>query len=66
MKLPENHGLWMTYARYLAADGKPIHDHGLPPAVAVEEPTLGFGDTLPTTDEALAKAVEHLKMKKAA
>ena len=23
VKLPENRGLWMTYARYLTADGKP-------------------------------------------
>ena len=29
VKLPENRGLWMTYARYLDKDGKPIHEHGL-------------------------------------
>ena len=26
VKLPENRGLWLTYARYLDKDGKPIHD----------------------------------------
>jgi len=31
VKLPESRGLWMTYARYLASDGKPIHEHGLRP-----------------------------------
>ena len=38
----------------------------LAPTVGVEEPTVGFGETAPTTDDALMKAVEHLKVKKAA
>lgn len=59
--LPDSRGLWMTYARYLAPDGKVIHEHGLTPAVAVEEPSVLFGDAPPTTDEPLAKAVERLK-----
>jgi C-terminal processing protease CtpA/Prc len=63
-KLPENHGLWMTYARYLAADDKPIHERGLRPDLFVESPAVAFGDTPPATDETLAKAAERLKAKK--
>jgi C-terminal processing protease CtpA/Prc len=57
--------LWMTYARYLTSEGKVIHEHGLPPAVAVEEPNVPFGEALPASDDMLAKAVAHLKQKKA-
>ena len=31
VKLPESRGLWLTYARYLTPDGKPIHGKGLEP-----------------------------------
>jgi carboxyl-terminal processing protease len=61
VKLPENRGLWMTYAKYLAPDGTPIHERGLRPDVFVEPPAVAFGDTPPATDDALAKAVERLK-----
>jgi carboxyl-terminal processing protease len=66
VKLPENHGIWMTYARYLASDGKPIHERGLRPTVAVETPNVPFGDAPPASDDVLNKAVEHLRLKKAA
>ena len=33
VKLPENRGLWLTYARYLTPDGQPIHGKGLEPDV---------------------------------
>jgi carboxyl-terminal processing protease len=66
VKLPENRGLWLTYARYLGADGKPIHERGLRPTVAIESPTVAFGDAPPATDDALMKAVEQLRAKKAA
>jgi carboxyl-terminal processing protease len=66
VKLPENRGLWMTYARYLTTEGKLIHEHGLPPTVAVEEPNVAFGEVPPATDDMLAKAVAHLKQKKVA
>jgi carboxyl-terminal processing protease len=65
VKLPEGRGLWMTYARYLTTDGKPIHEHGLAPTVAVEEPTVTFGAAPPATDDALTKALEVLKTKAA-
>ena len=66
LKLPENRGLWITYARYLTNDGKPIHEHGLPPSVAVEQPAVPFGDAPPAADDALMKALERLKTKKGA
>jgi carboxyl-terminal processing protease len=40
VKLPESRGLWLTYARYLTPDGKPIHGKGLEPTVQVEEPDV--------------------------
>ncbi len=58
--LPENRGLWMTYARYLATDGEPIHGRGLRPNLAVESPNVAFDDVPPTTDEMLARAIERL------
>lgn len=64
--LPESRGLWMTYARYLAPDGKVIHEHGLTPTVAVEEPTVLFGDAPPATDVPLEKAIDRLRLKKTA
>ena len=66
VKLPESRGLWLTYARYLDKDGKAIHERGLAPTVAVEEPTFGFEETPPATDDMLAKAIERLKIRKAA
>ncbi|MDA1307718.1 MAG: S41 family peptidase [Acidobacteria bacterium] len=59
--LPENRGLWMTYARYMATDGEPIHGRGLRPDLAVESPSVAFEDAPPTTDEMLAKALERLR-----
>jgi carboxyl-terminal processing protease len=66
IKLPEGRGLWLTYARYLAPDGSPIHERGLPPVLGVEEPAVAFGDPEPTTDDALTKSIERLKGKKTA
>lgn len=59
--LPENRGLWMTYARYLSLDGNPIHEHGLRPTVAVESPSVAFDDPPPANDDMLAKALDRLK-----
>lgn len=58
--LPEERGLWMTYARYLALDGEPIHERGLRPNLAVESPNVAFDEVPPATDDMLAKAVERL------
>jgi carboxyl-terminal processing protease len=62
--LPENHGFWLTYARYLEASGTPIQDHGLKPDTYVDEPTVGFDEVAPTTDAILTKAEEVLRGKK--
>ena len=66
VKLPENRGLWLTYARYLTPDGKPIHGKGLEPTVQVDEPDVEFGAPAPTTDPVLDSAVERAKTKRAA
>ena len=66
VKLPEGRGLWMTYERYLANDGKPIHESGLRPTVLVQEPAVPFGEAAPPGDEPLSKALERLAARKAA
>jgi carboxyl-terminal processing protease len=61
VRLPEGHGLWMTYARYLQADGKPLHGQGLRPEILVEPTFVPFGDPAPAGDPGLDKAVQKLK-----
>lgn len=64
VKLPQGYGLWLTYERQMTADGKtPIHERGLTPAVAIQNPSIGFDELPPTTDAPLAKAIERLKKK---
>jgi carboxyl-terminal processing protease len=59
VKLPENRGLWLTYARYLRPDGEPIHGKGLAPdlAVAAGDPETAASDR----DPILAAALDRLK-----
>ncbi|GMV21120.1 MAG: hypothetical protein AMXMBFR57_10690 [Acidimicrobiia bacterium] len=59
--LPENRGLWMTYAQYLASDGEPIHGRGLQPNVAVASPFVAFDEAPPAGDDMLTKALERLR-----
>jgi carboxyl-terminal processing protease len=66
VRLPEDRGLWITYERYLTADGKPIQETGVRPTVVAQEPNVPFGDAPPATDELLATAVRQLQSKKAA
>ena len=66
VKLPNGSGLWLTVTRYLTPDGSPLHEKGLEPTVAVEEPIVGFGQTVPTKDPVLEKALERAAQKKAA
>jgi carboxyl-terminal processing protease len=66
VKLPENRGLWLTYARYLTPEGKVIQGHGLEPGVAVEEPDVEFGAPPATEDPILDAALEHIRTKRAA
>jgi carboxyl-terminal processing protease len=66
VQLPENRGLWLTYARYLAPDGEPIHGRGLEPKVRIESPEVEFGGAEPTDDVMLDSALEHMRTRKAA
>jgi carboxyl-terminal processing protease len=66
VKLPENRGLWLTYARYLNPAGKAIHGVGLAPDVPVEEPDVEFGAPAPTTDPILDAAIARIAVKKTA
>ncbi|HTH02674.1 MAG TPA: S41 family peptidase [Vicinamibacterales bacterium] len=61
VKLPENRGLWLTYARYLTPSGESIQGKGLKPDVEVEDNDVAdFGqvasDKDPILDAALARA----------
>ncbi len=66
VQLPENRGLWLTYARYLTPSGEPIHGKGIEPDVRVEEPDVEFGAAAPDTDVMLDAALSHMRTKKAA
>jgi len=63
LKLPDGAGLWLSTTRYLTPAGTPLHEKGLEPTVAVDEPEVEFGQPAPTTDPILDKALEHLKAK---
>jgi carboxyl-terminal processing protease len=63
VQLPENRGLWLTYAKYLTPKGDPIHGRGIEPDVRIEEPDVEFGTTRPEKDVMLDTALEHLRKK---
>ena len=63
VKLPENRGLWLTYARYLTPAGDAIQGKGLKPDVEVEDSDVtDFGapvsDADPILDAALARVAK--------
>ncbi len=63
VKLPDNRGLWLTYARYMTPAGESIQGKGLKPDVEVEDPDVTeFGapaaDSDPILDAALARAAK--------
>lgn len=66
IKLPDGAGLWLSTSRYLTPAGTPLQDKGLEPTVAVEQPDVEFGQSAPTSDVVLDKALEQLAEKKAA
>jgi carboxyl-terminal processing protease len=66
IKLPDGAGLWLSTTRYLTPAGTPLHEKGLEPSVAVDEPEVEFGQPMPAGDPILEKALEHLAAKKAA
>ena len=58
--LPEERGLWLTWARYLTPSGELIHTSGLVPDEAVAEPEIEIGDPEPTDDPILDAAIARL------
>ena len=60
IKLPDGSGLWLTTVRYLTPAGKPLHEKGLEPTVAVDGPEVEFGQPAPVADAALDRALEYL------
>ncbi len=66
IKLPDGSGLWLSTTRYLTPAGNPLHEKGLEPGIAVDEPDVEFGQPAPATDPVLDKALERASQKKAA
>ena len=66
IKLPDNSGLWLSTARYLTPAGVQLHEKGLEPTLAVDDPDVEFGQTPPPGDPILEKAIERLTAKQAA
>src|SRR5206468_10782676 len=60
VKLPDGAGLWLSTTRYLTPSGTPLHEKGLEPTVAVDEPDVEFGQTPPPGDPVLDKALERI------
>jgi carboxyl-terminal processing protease len=66
VRLPENRGLWLTYARYLTPSGDPIHGKGLKPGVEVEDVDVTeFGAPAPDKDPILDAAIARAAKKAA-
>ena len=66
IKLPDGSGLWLTVTKYLTPAGTPLHERGIEPTIAVDEPEVKFGQTPPLTDPVMEKALARLTQKKAA
>jgi carboxyl-terminal processing protease len=66
VKLADGGGLWLSVSRYLTPSGAQLHEKGLEPAVAVDEPDVEFGQSPAPGDPVLEKALEQLADKKAA
>lgn len=62
VKLPQGHGLWLTYATFTTPGGETIHERGLPPTIEVDEPEVEFGKVPDpaAADPILARAIEIL------
>jgi len=59
IKLPDGSGLWLSTSRYLTPNGGPLHEKGLEPGVAVDQPDVEFGQPAPAADPVLDKALER-------
>ena len=60
IKLPDGSGLYLTTTRYLTPAGTPLHEKGLEPTVAVDQPEVEFGQLPPASDPVLEKALEKV------
>ena len=66
VRLPDGSGLMLTHLIYMTPASVAIHEKGLVPDVAVEQPDIDFGQPAPATDPTLQKAIESLTTKAAA
>jgi carboxyl-terminal processing protease len=66
VKLPDGSGLLISSTRYLSPSSEAIHEKGLTPDVAVEQPDVELGADAPPGDPTLDKALERLAEPKAA
>jgi carboxyl-terminal processing protease len=67
IKLPDGAGLWLSTSRFLTPSGAPLHEKGLEPTIAVDQPeAVEFGQPAPPGDPVLDKALERLNEKQAA
>jgi len=66
VRLPDGSGLMLTHLIYLTPASVAIHEKGLVPDVAVEQPEQDFGQPAPAKDATLEKAIESLAVKAAA
>lgn len=60
VRLPDGSGLMLTHLIYLTPSSVPIHEKGLTPDVAVEQPNPEFGQPVAAKDATLEKAIEAL------
>ena len=60
VKLPDGSGLWLSFVQYLAPGNEPLHQRGLVPDVRIDAPVVPFGESAPTVDEALDRAIVYL------
>ncbi len=66
VRLPDGSALMLTHLLYLTPASVAIHEKGLTPDVAVEQPDVDFGQPAPAKDATLDKAIEQLTLKAAA
>jgi carboxyl-terminal processing protease len=66
VRLPDGSGLMLTHLIYLTPASVAIHEKGLVPDVAVQQPDVDFGQPPAAKDATLDKAIESLTVKAAA
>ncbi|HYE87145.1 MAG TPA: S41 family peptidase [Vicinamibacterales bacterium] len=66
VRLPDGSGLMLTHLIYLTPSSAAIHEKGLTPDVAVDQPDVEFGQPPAAKDPILDKAIESLSTKAAA